>query len=216
MAMRYPQGIDVAAAATPTLHATLKLRDADLKQAFMNEAGFGTIEGRFDIDASLAGAGRSPADMIARLSGEATLHGRDGRVSGIDLAVVNDRLRSPDLPADLFALIRSGAGGRTRFSDLAGSFRVADGVALSNDLHVTADGAEGQATAMFDLPRWTMASRIELRWTGIAVAPPLVLRVDGPIDAPREVLEVNPLQHFLGQRQHAPGDAPVSGPAPSR
>src|SRR6202040_3266551 len=57
---------DVAAAATPTLHATLKLRDADLKQAFMNEAGFGTIEGRFDIDASLAGEGRSPADIIAR------------------------------------------------------------------------------------------------------------------------------------------------------
>ncbi len=207
---------DVAAAATPTLHATLKLRDADLKQAFMNEAGFGTIEGRFDIDASLAGEGRSPADMIARLSGEATLRGRDGRVSGIDLAVVNDRLRSPDLPADLLALIRSGAGGRTRFSDLAGTFRVADGVARSNDLRVTADGAEGQATAIFDLPRWTIASRIEFRWTGIAVVPPLVLRLEGPIDAPREVFEVNPLQHFLGQRQHAPVDPPVTGPAPSR
>lgn len=207
---------DVAAAATPALHATLKLRDADLKQAFMNEAGFGTIEGRFDIDASLAGEGRSPADVIARLSGEATLRGRDGRVSGIDLAVVNDRLRSPDLPADLLALIRSGAGGRTRFSDLAGTFRVADGVARSDDLRVTADGAEGQATAIFDLPRWTMASRIEFRWTGIAVVPPLVLRLEGPIDAPREVFEVNPLQHFLGQRKPALGDPPVTGSAPSR
>jgi uncharacterized protein involved in outer membrane biogenesis len=207
---------DVAAAATPALHATLKVRDADLKQAFMKEAGFGTIEGRFDIDASLAGEGRSPADIIARLSGDATLRGRDGRVSGIDLAVVNDRLRSPDLPADLLALIRSGAGGRTRFSDLAGTFRVADGVARSDDLRLTADGAEGQATAMFDLPRWTMASRIEFRWTGIAVVPPLVLRLEGPIDAPREVFEVNPLQHFLGQRQPALGDPPVTGPAPSR
>ncbi len=69
---------------------------------------------------------------------------------------------------------------------------------------------------MFDLPRWTMASRIELRFTGIAMVPPVVVQVEGPIDAPREVLEVNPLQHFLGQRQHAPVDPPVTGPAPSR
>ncbi len=109
---------DVAAAATPTLHARLKLRDADLKQALMDEAGIGTIEGRFDIDASLAGEGRSPADIIARLSGEATLRGHDGGVSGIDLAAMNDRLKLPDLPADLSALMRSGIGGRTRFTDL--------------------------------------------------------------------------------------------------
>jgi uncharacterized protein involved in outer membrane biogenesis len=205
---------EVAAAATPTLRATLKLKDADLKQAFMNEAGFGAIEGRFDIDASLAGDGRSPADMIARLSGEGTLHGRDGLVSGIDLAQVNDRLRSPDAPADVLTLIRSGAGGRTRFTDLAGTFHVADGVARSDDLRVTADGVEGQATATIDLPRWTMASRIEFRWAGIAIVPPLVLRLDGPLDAPREVLELNPLQQFLGQRHQAPGDRPVTGSAP--
>jgi uncharacterized protein involved in outer membrane biogenesis len=207
---------DLAAAATPALHAHLKLKDADLKQAVANETGVGIVDGRFDIDASLAGEGRSPADMIERLSGDATLRGHDGGVSGVDLAAMNDRLKARDRPADLLALIRSGAGGWTHFSELAGSFHVADGVARSDDLRLTADGALGHATATFDLPHATMASRIELRLTGIAEAPPVVLRLDGPIDAPREVFEVNALQQFLAQRQHVPGDPPITGPAPSR
>jgi hypothetical protein len=47
------------------------------------------------------------------------------------------------------------------------------------------------------------------------MAPPLGVQLDGPIDAPREVFDVNPLQRFLKQRQHA-GDQPVTGPAPER
>jgi uncharacterized protein involved in outer membrane biogenesis len=206
----------VTAAATPALHARLKLRDADLKEAAVNEAGIGTVEGRFDVDASLAGQGRSPADLIAGLSGEATLRGHDGVVSGVDLAALSDRLKLLDRPVYLLALIRSAIGGRTEFSELAGSFRAADGIIRSDDIRLTADGATGQGTAMFDLPRWIMASRIEFRLTGIPVAPPVVLQLEGPIGAPHEVFDMNALQRFLGQRQNAPSDQPVTGSAPER
>ncbi|HEX6842317.1 MAG TPA: AsmA family protein [Stellaceae bacterium] len=206
---------DVTASMPPTLHARLSLRDVDLKQAFASEAGINSIEGRFDADASLAATGRSPAELIAGFSGEARLRGHDGAVSGIDLAAANEWLKVVDRPLDLFGLIRSGLGGRTGFKELTGSFHAADGVVRSDDLRLIADGTMGQGTATFDLPRWTMASRLEFRLTGLPMAPPLGVRVDGPIDAPREVFDVDPLQRFLKQRQRA-GDQPLTGRAPER
>ena len=187
----------ISAAATPALHAKLTLRDADLNQLAVNGAGIGTVAGRFDIDASLASAGRSAADLIAGLSGEATLRGHDGVLSGVNLPAASEWLKLLDRPFDLMALVRSGIGGRTVFSELAGTFHATDGIVRSDDLRLAADGATGQGTATFDLPRWTMASRIELHLTGLPVAPPVAVLLDGPIDAPREVFDVNPLEKFL-------------------
>lgn len=137
-------------------------------------------------------------------------------MSGVNLPAANEWLKLLDRPFDLMALIRSGLGGRTAFTELAGSFRITDGIARSDDLRLTADGAAGQGTATFDLPHWTMASRIELRLTEIPRAPPVAVQLDGPIDAPREVFDVNPLQRFLGQRHPAPSDQPVTGSVPMR
>jgi AsmA protein len=181
-----------------------------------SEAGLSSIEGRFDADASLAATGQSPAELIAGLSGEATLRGHDGAVTGIDLAAANEWLKVLDRPFDLLGLIRSGLGGRTSVRELTGSFHAADGIVRSDDLRLTADGTAGQGAATFDLPRWTMTSRLEFRLTGLPMAPPLGVQLDGPIDAPREVFDVNPLQRFLKQRQHTAGDQPVSGAAPER
>ena len=206
---------DVTAATSPALHAKLSLRDVDLKQAFSSEAAINSIEGRFDADASLATTGRSPAELIAGLSGEATLRGHDGRVSGIDLAAANEWLKVLDRPSDLFALIRSGLGGQTSFKELTGSFHAADGIVHSEDLRLAAEGTAAQGTATFDLPRWTVASRLEFRLTGLPMAPPLGVQLQGPIDAPREVFDVNPLQHFLQQRQHV-DEQPVKGSVPER
>jgi hypothetical protein len=187
---------------TPALGAKLVLKGADLKQALGAGA---VIDGHFDLDATIAGEGRSPAEIVGSLAGEATLHGRDGSIAGVDLAAVSNRLRTPDGGGDLLALLRSGAHGRTAFSALDGSFQITDGIALSDDIHLSAEAGEGRASASFDLPRWTMASQIEFHPTGIAAPPPLVLRLDGPIDAPLVVLDVNTLQHFLTQR--SPGKA---------
>jgi len=206
---------DLTATTPPSLHAKLSLRDLDLKQAFTTEAGIGSVEGRFDADASLAATGGSPAELIAGLSGEATLRAHGGAVSGIDLAAANEWLKVLDRPFDLLGLIRTGLRGRTSFNELTGSFHVADGMVRSDDLRLVADGTAGQGMATFDLPRWTMASQLEFRLTGLPAAPPLRVRLEGPIDAPREVFDVNPLQRFLKQRQQA-GDQPLTGAAPER
>jgi uncharacterized protein involved in outer membrane biogenesis len=197
------------AAVEPKLTLKLALGNADLKAALADAAGFHLAAGRFDVAANLAATGASPAELVAHLVGDGTLAARDGSLSGLSLKTIDDRLGATNPPADLLGLVR-GTGGETAFSTLAGSFHVADGVAHSNDLHLVAEGGEGSATANVDLPRWTMASRIEFHLTGVANAPPLVMRLDGPLDAPRTVFEVNALEQFLAQR--APETKPPARP----
>ncbi len=187
--------------AVPALQGRLALRGIDLKQALARTAGGGFIDGGFDLDAQLSASGGSEAEMVARLAGEATLKSAGGSLAGVDLKAMNQRIAAR--AGDLASLLRSGAGGRTAFSALAGSFHVADGTARSDDLHLAAEGGEGRATVSLDLPQWTMASRVEFRLAGLPEAPPLVMRLDGSIDAPRTVFEVNALEQYLAQRTPA-------------
>lgn len=186
------------ATAAPTVQARVALKDADFKAAL----GTGLLDGHFDLEASLASAGASEAELVARASGDAALESRGGSVAGVDLKAVDEALQSHS--RDLLALLRGGAGGRTEFSSLAGHFRLAGGVASSDDLRLVAAGGQGSATLRLDLPKWTMASRVELALSGAPDAPPLVMRLDGPIDAPRTIFEVNALEQYLAR--HAPAE----------
>jgi uncharacterized protein involved in outer membrane biogenesis len=199
-----------AAADTPELRVKLSLSDADLKDALAAAAGTALVGGRGDVEASLAGAGRSAFELVSHIGGDVRLGARNGSLAGVNLAAVRDQLDRPDRPADLFALFKAAAGGATRFSSLDGTFHVADGVARSDDLHLVADGGDGRATSVVDLPDWTMETQVELRLAGLPDAPPLVLRLDGALDDPRKVVEVNPLSRFLTQRS---ANEPAQGQA---
>jgi len=187
--------------AMPALEGRFTLKDVDLKQALTSAVGVGFVDGRLDFDGRLASAGSSEAALVAHLAGDAAFQSRGGSIAGVNLKAIRDRLASH--AGDLVALLRGGAGGRTPFSTLEGGFHVADGVASSDDLHFLAEDGEGRATARLDLPRWTMAGRVEFRLAGIADAPPLVMRLEGPIDAPRTVFEVNALEQYLARRTGA-------------
>ena len=183
----------VDARAVPAMAMQLALKQADFKSLL---AGSDLLEGRFDLNASLAGAGASEAQMIAHAAGKATLQSSAGSLGGVNLKTVDETLAAH--PGDLLALLR-GSGGRTSFSALAGNFQLADGIATSDDLHLDAEGGEGHATVRLDLPQWQVASRVELTLAGAPAAPPLVMRLDGALNAPRVVFDVNALEQYLAQ-----------------
>jgi uncharacterized protein involved in outer membrane biogenesis len=187
--------------AAPALELRLALKDADLKQALEQIAGVGAIAGRLDAETHLQSAGDNAAELIAHLSGDGVLKGRDGHIAGIDLVAIEDRLSVPERPPDLLALLRSGAGGQTAFSTLGGSFHIADGVMQSDDLRLEAEAGEGRAGGRIDLRQGTLASRVELRFPSIADAPPLAVTIDGPLAEPRVIFETNALQRFVEQRR---------------
>jgi uncharacterized protein involved in outer membrane biogenesis len=183
----------IDARAVPAVAMQLALKQADFKSLL---AGSGLLEGRFDLNASLASAGISEAQMIAHAAGKAMLQSSTGSLGGVNLKTVDETLAAH--PGDLLALLR-GSGGRTSFSALAGNFQLADGIATSDDLHLDAEGGEGHATVRLDLPQWQMASRVALTLAGAPAAPPLVMRLDGALDAPRVVFDINALEQYLAQ-----------------
>jgi hypothetical protein len=57
-----------------------------------------------------------------------------------------------------------------------------------------------RTTGTIDLPQWTLDLVNELRLTEHPLLPPLVLKISGPIDAPRRVFDIERLQSYLLQR----------------
>ncbi len=171
-----------------------------------------------------AGAARDrrAADLVAHLQGSLTLASRDGTIAGIDLPAISARLSDTSRATDLPGLLRGPSGGRTRYRSLDGTFRIADGIARSDDLRLVAEAAEGRADTTLDLPKWQIRSRLELRLTEPAAAPPLAMTLDGSLDAPRIVFDINALESYLVQRgsgrltARPANPEPASPPPPAR
>jgi hypothetical protein len=191
---------EVSGAAAPAMKLAVQLRDADLKDALRVAAGVDRVDGRADLDVAMHTAGASQAELVSHLDGDGKLDTRDGVITGIDLKAISDRLKDLGRVTDLLDLARTGTRGETRFSRLSGTFKAQDGVLRSDDLRLQVEAAEGEATAMVDLPRWMVQSRVAFRLTEHPGAPPLAMTLDGPLDNPRKVFDINALQGFLTQR----------------
>ena len=173
----------IDASETPRFRLAAQLAGADFKQALAS-AGSRRLEGSFDLDASLSTAGASPHELISRLDGTASLRGRDGAIDGVNIPAVNERLTQVKGLGDLGSLLRVATSGSTPFSKLEGSFKLADGIARSDDLHLAAEGGDGTGTATVDLPNWTVSSRTDIRMIGVPGTPPLGVSLKGPLEQP--------------------------------
>jgi uncharacterized protein involved in outer membrane biogenesis len=173
------------------------VRHAAIEQALQEAAGIGVLAGRADVDLALTSAGRSAAELVARLEGSGRLAGRDGTIAGVDLPAVSARLNESNRAIDLPSLFRGLAGGTTRYQTLEGNFRIADGIVQSDDLRLVADAAEASADMTIDLPKWLLRSRLAVRLTDHPAAPPFAITLDGPLDAPRRIFDVNALESYL-------------------
>jgi uncharacterized protein involved in outer membrane biogenesis len=185
---------------TPTLTGQFAIANANLKDARLGAGGIAVAQGRLTGDARLQSAGRSSYELVSALNGDARLDVRDGLISGFDLPAVNQRLSHIENIGSLLGLVQSGmSGGSTRFSALTGSFHADNGVITSRDLKLDAEGGGATGEATVNLPRYTIDSRIAFRLAEQS-APPLALRLEGPLDAPRKIIDVNALQRYLAER----------------
>jgi hypothetical protein len=173
----------IDASAIPRFRLAAQLAGADFKQA-LAPAGVSRLEGAFDLDASLATAGASPHELISDLDGGVSLRGRDGTIDGVNVPAVNQRLSQVKGLGDLASLLKVATSGSTRFSKLEGSFKVADGIARSEDLHLVVEGGDGAGTATVDLPSWTVVSRTDVRMMAVPGTPPLGISLKGPLEQP--------------------------------
>ncbi len=169
--------------------------NARLREALVGLAGIDVAQGTLSLAATLGTQGQSIHGLVSHLDGRAKLAVRDGVVQGFDLGAVRKQLDNIENVGSLLQLVTAGLrGGQTRFSELTGSFRIDKGLVMTEDLALVAEGGTAQGTATIDLPDYTVQSRIGLFLAGKADAPPLVIRLSGPLDNPTRTVDVNELQ----------------------
>jgi hypothetical protein len=191
----------LAAVDTPALAMTLAIAKANIRQALFDTAGVAVADGQLDLNLNLTGKGKSMAELIAQLNGDGNIQARNGAVDGFDLKAVSQQLSRIENIGKALSMLQGGmAGGKTRFSTLDGTFKIAGGVATSQDLRLIAEGGQGGAQVAADLARWLLDARARFQLTEISGAPGFGMRLEGQLDNPRRIFEANELITWLANR----------------
>ena len=164
------------------------------------------VSGLLDYSASLTGQGRSQFELVSSLQGQGTVVLTGGVINGIDLPAASARLPAIERTADLLTMLQEAtSGGETPFERIAGNFTIRNGVLTSRDLIMEAPSTSGTAVMVFDLPVRELDFRSELWLTDLPQAPPLGIRLVGPMTAPRVELDVERMQELVLQRMKRTG-----------
>lgn len=136
-----------AQAPVPAAHLTARLSGLSLKPFLAAAARFERIEGTGDVEVDLSGQGNTLAAAMSSLSGKGQFQFRDGALRGLDLVGISRLGRSTSpAPGGLV-----GDNARTRFDLLQGSFEARQGIARTQDLRLSADGASVTGQGQLDI-----------------------------------------------------------------
>lgn len=186
---------------TPTAAVVVKVRDADVRQAAQSAAESDMVSGILTYDTDLRTQGNSEFELVSALAGEGSFSVRDGAVKGFDLKAFSDQLKALDRAPDFVQLVQKAlTGGQTDFSSLTGSYTVTKGVLRSNDIKLQAEAATGTATAVVDLPPQQMDVNTSFSLSEHPNAPPVGVRLVGPLDNPRRIFQIEEMQAYVIQR----------------
>jgi AsmA protein len=119
-------------------------------------AGIQRIEGKAAVAIDLAASGESQRAMVSALSGTASFEFSDGAIRGINVAKMVRNLGSATLSG-----WQSGEAEKTDFASLGASFKIAQGKAETNDLHLVGPLVRMSGTGTIDLPAQAINFRVD-------------------------------------------------------
>ncbi|MBX3493368.1 MAG: AsmA family protein [Parvibaculum sp.] len=144
------------ASATPQIAANFKLAGLAAEPFLTDAADFKRLQGKTAIDIAITAAGRSQRDMVSALNGNGSVKFTDGKIKGINLA---------QLTRTVFSAATSGwqSGGTqdTDFSEMGGSFTIANGVLKNDDLRLLSPLIRVTGAGTVNMPPKTLNYRVE-------------------------------------------------------
>ena len=152
--------------------------------------GFEWLDGRAGIVLALAGQGLSERQMVESLNGTVNLKTVNGTISGLDLPKLVHGIEQGRLPS-----LEISPAEKTPFSELAGTFVIANGIARNQDLRLISQNARLTGTGTADLPRRQVDYTLNAKLSGSGRPPgegtvvnfsniEIPVRVEGPWDKP--------------------------------
>ncbi len=185
----------------PALALDVRLDGADIQEAMRTAVGLDQVTGTLAFDGSFSTAGTSQWDLVNALNGQATVNAVNGVVRGIDMRRLSDRLaKLNEVPDYLDLIAGSFSGGETAYSAMTGTWQIENGVASTRDTQADLEAAKATLNGRAMLPAWQMDMLAELRLTEHPKAPPVGVRLFGPLDQPQRDLKTQPLEGYLAQR----------------
>ena len=185
--------------AVPSARLAIELAGVDIRAALGRLAGIENITGRIGFEGSFTTRGSSAQQMMLALNGRGRFRDATGGIiEGLDLAALSRRLDEIEGPQGIAGLLAAGfEAGRTRYSQLRGTFSITDGRIATEDTYLAADGGTGSLTGGADLPAWQVDATAMFTLADHPEVPPIGVRLSGPLEAPQKQIEAARLDQFL-------------------
>ncbi len=178
--------------------------DADMEDFLGAVAGLDTVSGRVEADGYFTLRGDTERAMVQSLAGRVALTSSSGSIAGVDVPAISRQIDAlsqigalDDIPSFIERTEQGLSSGQTAIRSLEGAVRVQDGKARIDGLKVVADGGVGDISGTADLPAWQLDLTALFRLTEHADAPPVGMRLEGPIDAPERRYVIEDMQAYL-------------------
>lgn len=198
--------------ARPEMALAIDLVGADLTPVLDRALGLSGVDGTLDVGVDLAAQGVSLAEMTANMAGAGLIGVRDGVLADIDLDRMANLIDTARQPVSLRPPMTDG---QTPFAALNATFRVAGGVAETDDVRIVADQGVGEGEGTVDLADWQIDLATGFRLHRLSDAPPFGIALTGSLDRPRRGLTLEALQDYLTDvlAARAGREAPAEAPA---
>ena len=194
----------LSAAPVPAGQAAVRLVDANIGAILREAAGGRAVSGSATIDGYFTLRGQTEREMVESLVGRATVTGSEGAVEGVDVPAISRQiamLSEADALDDIVSFVdqaeQSLSSGQTAIRSLEGVVRVQDGQARIDGFEIVTDGGVGDISGTADLPAWQLDLTALFRLAEHGDAPPVGVRLVGPIDRPERHHLIEDMQAHL-------------------
>jgi AsmA protein len=163
-----------ASAAQPATSADLTLDNVLCRPLLKDALGLEWLTGRGKITLMLSGHGHSERKIVETLNGKAELAIGNGEFTGIDIGKVLHAIEQAH-----FNRLEVGPEDKTPFSELAGSFRLSNGVAETNDLRLVGPYMRVSGSGTTNLVERSADYLVRLKFAETAPSEGAVIKVSG-------------------------------------
>jgi AsmA protein len=172
----------------PAFNGNLLLDGVQAKSLLNDAAQFSLLSGHTKLALQISGSGGNSDEIKSSLTGQGNFAVSDGAIEGINITELINSVGAGQIPD-----LRQGPGAKTTFSDLGGSFTIANGVAATNNLQVTSPLLKVTAEGNVDLTQSTidMLARPEItagpqgkRGANNLAGLSVPVRIEGPLAKP--------------------------------
>ena len=173
----------------PAISVNMLLEGVSAHPLLKDAMGFEWLEGRSTLTLALAGQGASERQIVSTLNGKIDLATNNGTIDAFDVSKI---LRG--IEQGRFAGLVAARGDKTAFSELAGSFTIANGVADNQDLRLVSANLRVTGAGSFNLPARSLDYTVRPKVASLNASTDravinlsnveIPVRIEGPWDKP--------------------------------